>query len=278
MVEVVLRAHRRRQVRRQRDDEPGAAGSFAEDVVFLRYAGVRVVVVHGGGPQITAHLEKLGVATEFRGGYRVTTPETMQIVRMVLVGQVNSDVVGLHQRARPVRRRAVRRGRPPVHGRAPGRHRRRRADRRRPGRRGRRRAAGDPARAARRGKVPVVATVARGENGEIFNVNADTAAAALAVALGAEKLVVLTDVEGLYADWPRFARRRGHQLADRRRARGAAALAVDRHGAEDGGLPAGRARRVPRAHVLDGRVRTRCCSSCSRMKASEPWWCRHDDG
>src|SRR5690348_14101153 len=68
--------------------------TFAEDVVFLRYAGVRVVVVHGGGPQITAHLDRLGVESEFRGGFRVTTPETMQVVRMVLVGQVNSDVVG----------------------------------------------------------------------------------------------------------------------------------------------------------------------------------------
>src|SRR3954463_8756084 len=69
---------------------PELQAAFAEDVVFLRYAGVRVVVVHGGGPQITAHLEKLGVPSEFRGGYRVTTPETMQVVRMVLVGQVNS--------------------------------------------------------------------------------------------------------------------------------------------------------------------------------------------
>src|SRR3954465_13192989 len=74
---------------------PELQAAFAEDVVFLRYAGVRVVVVHGGGPQITAHLERLGVPSEFRGGFRVTTPETMEVVRMVLVGQVNSDVVGL---------------------------------------------------------------------------------------------------------------------------------------------------------------------------------------
>ncbi len=69
--------------------------AFAEDVAFLRYAGVDVVVVHGGGPQITAHLDRLGVASEFRGGLRVTTAETVQVVRMVLVGQVNRDVVGL---------------------------------------------------------------------------------------------------------------------------------------------------------------------------------------
>jgi acetylglutamate kinase len=75
--------------------DPALREAFAEDVVFLRYAGIRVVVVHGGGPQITTHLDRLGVSTEFRGGLRVTTPETMDVVRMVLVGQVNRDVVGL---------------------------------------------------------------------------------------------------------------------------------------------------------------------------------------
>src|SRR5437764_7713917 len=75
--------------------DPALREAFAEDVVFLRYAGLRVVIVHGGGPQITAHLDRLGIASEFRGGLRVTTPETMEIVRMVLVGQVNGDVVRL---------------------------------------------------------------------------------------------------------------------------------------------------------------------------------------
>jgi acetylglutamate kinase len=74
---------------------PQLQQAFAEDVVFLRYAGVHVVVVHGGGPQITAHLDRLGIASEFRGGLRVTTAETVEVVRMVLVGQVNSDVVSL---------------------------------------------------------------------------------------------------------------------------------------------------------------------------------------
>ncbi len=74
---------------------PDLQEAFAQDVVFLRYAGVQVVVVHGGGPQISAHLERLGLTSEFRGGLRVTTPEAMEVVRMVLVGQVNSDVVGL---------------------------------------------------------------------------------------------------------------------------------------------------------------------------------------
>src|SRR5215213_3865362 len=75
--------------------DPRLQRTFAEDVVFLRYVGLRPVVVHGGGPQITAHLDRLGIATEFRGGLRVTTPEAMEVVRMVLVGQVNGDVVRL---------------------------------------------------------------------------------------------------------------------------------------------------------------------------------------
>ena len=181
---------------------PELQAAFAEDVVFLRYAGVRVVVVHGGGPQITAHLERLGVPSEFRGGFRVTTPETMQVVRMVLVGQVNSDVVGTINAHGPFavglsgedahlftaeRRDVLIDGEPIDVG-----------------------LVGEvvdvqPAILTAlldEGKVPVVATVARGEQGEIFNVNADTAAAAVAVALQAEKLVVLTDVEGLYANWP----------------------------------------------------------------------------
>ncbi|HCU96917.1 MAG TPA: acetylglutamate kinase, partial [Actinobacteria bacterium] len=176
--------------------------AFAQDVVFLRYAGLRPVVVHGGGPQISAHLERLGVASTFTGGLRVTTPETMNVVRMVLTGQVNRDVVGLINRHGPFavgmsgedanlftasRRGALVDGEFVDIG-----------------------LVGeidtvDPA--ALRvlladGRVPVVSSVARGAGGEIYNVNADTAAAALAVALGAAKLVVLTDVEGLYADWP----------------------------------------------------------------------------
>src|SRR6201995_5784032 len=69
--------------------------TFAEDVVFLRYAGIRVVVVHGGGPQINAHLDRLGIEQKFAGGLRVKTPETMDVVRMVLVGQVQREIIGL---------------------------------------------------------------------------------------------------------------------------------------------------------------------------------------
>jgi acetylglutamate kinase len=231
---------------------PELQAAFAEDVVFLRYAGVRVVVVHGGGPQITAHLERLGVASEFRGGYRVTTPETMQVVRMVLVGQVNSDVVGTINAHGPFavglsgedahlftaeRRDVLVDGEPVDVG-----------------------LVGEvvdvqPAileALLDEGKVPVVATVARGEQGEIFNVNADTAAAAVAVALKAEKLVVLTDVEGLYADWPASDEVISSLTADQLEGllpgltsgmvpKMEACLAAVRGG-------------VPRAHVLDGRV------------------------
>src|SRR3712207_1760739 len=69
--------------------------AFAEDIVFLRYAGIRPVVVHGGGPQISSMLKRLGIESEFRGGYRVTTPEAMDVVRMVLTGQVSRGIVGL---------------------------------------------------------------------------------------------------------------------------------------------------------------------------------------
>jgi acetylglutamate kinase len=175
--------------------------AFAQDVVFLRYAGLRPVVVHGGGPQISAHLARLGLESTFTAGLRVTTPETMDVVRMVLTGQVNRDVVGLINRHGPFamgmsgedanlftasRRHAMVDGTPVDIGLVgeidevdPGAVRVLLTD----------------------GRVPVVSSVARGAGGEVYNVNADTAAAALAVALGAAKLVVLTDVEGLYADW-----------------------------------------------------------------------------
>jgi acetylglutamate kinase len=176
--------------------------AFADDLVFLRYAGIRPVVVHGGGPQITAHLDRLGVESTFAAGLRVTTAETMDVVRMVLVGQVNRDLVGLVNQHGPFavgmsgedanmfvaeKRHAVVDGEPVDLGQVgeitevePGAVRSLLDD----------------------GRVPIVSSVARGVDGGVYNVNADTAAAALAVALGAQKLVVLTDVEGLYADWP----------------------------------------------------------------------------
>ncbi|MGI5336128.1 acetylglutamate kinase [Streptomyces sp. CA-181903] len=183
------------------DDELKTA--FAEDMVSLRYAGVRPVVVHGGGPQISALLDRLGIASEFKAGLRVTTPEAMDVVRMVLAGQVQRELVGLINRHGPfavgltgedahtmtaVRRQAEVDGEPVDIGLVGD------------------VVAVDPSTVEAlldRGRIPVVSPVARGADGEVYNVNADLAAAALAGALGAEKLVVLTDVEGLYADWPR---------------------------------------------------------------------------
>src|SRR5919202_2337131 len=176
--------------------------AFAQDVVFLRSAGLRPVVVHGGGPQISSMLGRLGIESDFRGGLRVTTPEALDVVRMVLVGQVGRELVGLVNAAggRGVglsgedaglflarRRGAVVDGVEVDVG-----------------------LVGDvvevdPAAVVdliEAGRVPVVSTVAPDGDGQVLNVNADTAAAALAVALGATKLVVLTDVEGLYARWP----------------------------------------------------------------------------
>jgi acetylglutamate kinase len=176
--------------------------SFAADMVFLRYAGIRPVVVHGGGPQISAMLKRLGIVTEFRGGLRVTTPEAMDVVRMVLFGQVGRELVGLINEHGPfavgmsgedahlftaVRRSAYVDGEPVDVG-----------------------LVGDVAQVnpnaindlISAGRIPVVSTVAPDANGVLHNLNADTAAAALAVALQARKLVVLTDVEGLHARWP----------------------------------------------------------------------------
>jgi acetylglutamate kinase len=233
--------------------------AFAQDVVFLRYAGLRPVVVHGGGPQISEHLGKLGIESTFAAGLRVTTPETMDVVRMVLTGQVNREVVGLINRHGPfavgmsgedanlltaTRARATVNGAPVDLGQVgeirtvdPGAVRALIAD----------------------GRIPVISSVAPGSAGEIYNVNADTAAAAIAVALGAAKLVLLTDVAGLYADWPPAGAADGRpgevisQLS-------AAELAAMLPRLGGGMIPKMEAcltavrGGVPRAHVLDGRL------------------------
>jgi acetylglutamate kinase len=178
--------------------------AFAADIAYLRYVGIKPVVVHGGGPQITARLAELGIESEFRNGLRVTDAATMAVVRDVLRNQVSANLaelitesgadavvlsgedenlfraertrlevdgelldLGLVGEVRTVNPRAV-------------------------------------LRALDAGKVPVISTVAPTTAGELLNVNADLAAASLAVALGAEKLMVLTDVAGLYADWPKI--------------------------------------------------------------------------
>ncbi len=176
--------------------------AFADDIVFLRLAGLKPVIVHGGGPQISTMLDRLGIDSEFRGGLRVTTPEAMDVVRMVLVGQVGRELVGLVNQHGPFavglsgedaglftaeRRGALVDGELVDIG-----------------------LVGDVvdvrAEAVRdlidTGRIPVVSSVAPDVDGIVHNVNADTAAAALAVALAAEKLVMLTDVAGLYRDWP----------------------------------------------------------------------------
>jgi len=182
------------------DDELKQA--FAQDMMFLRLAGIHPVVVHGGGPQISSMLKRLGLPGEFRGGLRVTTPETIDVVRMVLVGQVGRELVGLINQHGPY---AV-----GLSGEDAGLF---RAERRTALVGGEEVDIGlvgdvvevNPAAVldiVAAGRIPVVAGVAPDAAGQVYNINADSAAAALAAALGAAKLVVLTDVEGLYANYP----------------------------------------------------------------------------
>lgn len=176
--------------------------AFAQDIVFLRMVGVKPVVVHGGGPQISSMLARLGIASEFRGGLRVTTPEAMDVVRMVLMGQVNRELVGLLNAHGPL---AV-----GLSGEDAGLLIAERKGIELDGEQIDLGLVGEVAEVnpgavldlINAGRIPVVATVAPDEEGQVHNVNADTAAGALAAALGAERLVVLTDVAGLYADWP----------------------------------------------------------------------------
>jgi acetylglutamate kinase len=239
------------------DDELRRA--FAEDVVFLRYAGLRPVVVHGGGPQINAHLDRLGMQSTFAAGLRVTTKETMDVVRMVLTGQVNREIVGLINAHGPfavgmsgedAHLLTARRMHAEVDGERidlgqvgevvavnPGAVRALIAD----------------------GRIPVISSVARSESGEVLNVNADTAAAAVAIELGAAKLVFLTDVAGLYPRWS------GTDAASALTARPISQLTEDEladlmPGLSDGMIPkmaaclAAVRGGVPQAHVLDGRL------------------------
>ncbi|WP_059018846.1 acetylglutamate kinase [Mycobacterium sp. M26] len=176
--------------------------AFAADMVFLRNVGSYPVVVHGGGPQISAMLKKLGIAGDFKGGFRVTTPEVLDVARMVLFGQVGRELVNLINSHGPyavgltgedaqlftaVRRSVTVDGVATDIG-----------------------LVGDVDHVntaavmdlIAAGRIPVVSTIAPDADGVVHNINADTAAAALAQALGAEKLLMLTDVEGLYTRWP----------------------------------------------------------------------------
>ncbi|MBJ8343049.1 acetylglutamate kinase [Antrihabitans sp. YC2-6] len=226
--------------------------AFAADMVFLRTIGVHPVVVHGGGPQISAMLRRLGMQGEFKGGFRVTTPDVMDVVRMVLFGQVGRELVGLINAHGPyavgisgedahlftaTRRTVQVDGLPTDIG-----------------------LVGDvttvnPAAVLdliAAGRIPVVSTIAPDADGIVHNINADTAAAALAEGIGAEKLIVLTDVEGLYTNWPD---------------RGSLTSEIDSTALESllPSLDAGMVPKmeaclravlggVPTAHVIDGRV------------------------
>ena len=232
--------------------------AFAEDVVFLRYAGLLPVVVHGGGPQINAQLDRLGMEATFAGGLRVTTKETMDVVRMVLTGQVNREIVGLINAHGPLavgmsgedahlltarRIQAEVAGQPvdlghvgEIHAVNPGAVRALLAD----------------------GRIPVISSVARSASGEVLNVNADTAAAAIAIELGAAKLVFLTDVAGLHRNWT--GRDGGGSRPDVISQLTASELASLLPSLSEGMIPKMAAclsavrGGVPQAHVLDGRL------------------------
>jgi acetylglutamate kinase len=175
--------------------------AFAADMVFLRNCGIKPVVVHGGGPQISAMLKRLGIASDFKGGFRVTTPEVLDVARMVLFGHVGRELVNLINAHGPyavgitgedaqlftaARRSVMVDGVPTDIG-----------------------LVGDIQSVNTAAvldliaqRIPVVSSIAPDPGGVVYDINADTAAAALAQALGAEKLLILTDVEGLYMRWP----------------------------------------------------------------------------
>ena len=176
--------------------------AFAEDMAYLRFVGIKPLVVHGGGPQITARLAELGIQTEFKAGLRVTTPEVIEVVRDVLRNQISANLANLVQSAGA--QTVVLSGEDSNLFRAE----KTTAD-----------LAGNALdvglvgevtqvnprvvlEALATGVVPIISTVAPGSDNQLLNVNADLAAASLAVALGAEKFLLLTDVAGLYSNWP----------------------------------------------------------------------------
>jgi acetylglutamate kinase len=226
--------------------------AFAEDMAYLRWVGIKPVVVHGGGPQISARLEQLGIESEFRSGFRVTTEQSIQVIRDVLRNDISSKLAELIIQSGADSQ--VMSGEDGNLFRAT----KTTSD-----------ASGDPIDlglvgevtmvnpriifdSLEQGKVPVVSTVAPDSNGQLLNVNADLAASALAVALGAEKLMVLTDVAGLYSDWPNTDSLVSEITT--------AELEQLLPSLESGMIPKMQAclsavrGGVPRAHVIDGRV------------------------
>ncbi len=228
-------------------DDPALADLFAQDVVLMRLVGMNPVVVHGGGPQISDLMRRLGKEPEFVDGLRVTDAESVDIVRMALVGKVNREIVAsLNQHGSlavglsgedagliKVEMRDERLG-----------------------------FVGDITsidasivqKLCNEELIPVIATVGVDELGQAYNINADSVAGAIALALQAEKLVYLTDVSGIYADYPDES-----SLINHTDVRGLERLLVD--GKADGGM-------IPKlesclqalqggvrsAHILDGRI------------------------
>jgi acetylglutamate kinase len=228
-------------------EDPSLAELFAEDVVLMRLVGMNPIVVHGGGPQISDLMRRLGKEPEFIDGLRVTDAETIDIARMALVGKVNRDIVttlnrhgsyamGLSGEDASLLRVSQRDPRLGFVGDV--RH-------------------VDPSvleRVLREELIPVVATIGADEDGRPYNVNADTAAGAIAGALGAEKLVYLTDVAGIYSDFGDDS-----SLVSQTDVSGLEHLLADGKVGE-GMIPKVRScidalgQGVHRAHVLDGRV------------------------
>ncbi len=180
--------------------EPGGEGaleealaSFASDIVLMHSVGVLPVVVHGGGPQISELMARLGKTPEFRSGLRVTDAETLDIARMVLVGRVNRDIVGAINVFAPLAVGLTGEDAGLIAASASDPELGFAGDVRRV----------QPAilhRLLNEGLVPVIATIGSDEHGQAYNINADTVAGAIAAALAAEKLIFLTDVDGIRAD------------------------------------------------------------------------------
>jgi acetylglutamate kinase len=225
--------------------------AFAQDIAYLRYVGIKPVVVHGGGPQITARLAELGIESEFRGGLRVTDEKVISVVQDVLRNQIGSELAELISSAgakarvlsgqdenlfKAVKVKAETKDGPVDVGLV-----------------GEVRSVNPRVvlQAIEQSVVPVISTVAPTTEGQLLNVNADLAAASLAVALGAEKLLILTDVPGLYSDWPNRSSLISSLTADE--------LRELMPSLESGMIPKMQAclqaveGGVPKAHIIDGR-------------------------
>ena len=226
--------------------------AFAQDMAYLRWVGIKPVVVHGGGPQISARLRELGIESEFKGGLRVTTDESIQVVRDVLRNQISTELAALINQAGAETVilsgedqnlfKAVKSYLQTPDGPVDIGH------------------VGDVTTvnprvvldALNEGMIPVISTVAPDVDGQLYNVNADLAAAALAVAFGAEKLLVLTDVAGLYSDWPNqdslvseITTSELEELLPQLESGMIPKMQACLHAVKGG---------VPRAHVIDGRT------------------------